>query len=197
MTKTETRRARPILLIQKPQCEGSLRFAAAGLVVFSTVAFAQRWLYQHLSLLGAYSVWTFLFVSLGGLAMKPLVVQPRAKRTFWLWFALAFFSYAACWMISYFTMRRAAGEWLGSLAGSTAFALVLTAPFTAWSNLGRIAVTLIVAHSAAYFLGELLHHSLHGRIGMLLWGLCYGLGFGFGLTQALYLAQTADTRSTD
>src|SRR5262245_37834145 len=105
MTDTETQRARPIFTLHKPQSESTLRFAVASLVVFSTVAFAQRWMYQRLSLLGAYGVWTLLFISLGGLAVKPLVVQPRAKQTFWLWFALAFFLYAACWMVSYFTLR--------------------------------------------------------------------------------------------
>jgi len=186
--------ARSILALQKPQCEGSARFAVASLLVYSTVAFAQRWMYQRFTLPGAYAVWTLLFMSLGGWALKPLVVQPRAKRTFWVWFALAFFSYAACWMASYFTLRRVAGEWLGSLAGSAALALVLAAAFNAWSSLSRIAVVLFVAHSVGYFFGEWLHHALHGKIGMLLWGLCYGLGFGFGLTQALYFAQTADAQ---
>src|SRR5262245_4241840 len=194
MTDTETQRATPALSLHKPQCESSLRFAIASLVVFSTVAFAQRWMYQHLTLFGAYAVWTLLFISLGGLALKSLVVQPRAKQSFWLWFALAFFSYAACWMVSYFTLRRGAGEWLGSLAGSTALALVFTAVFSAWSKLLCIAATLTIARCAGDVFGEWLDHGLHGGAGVLLWGVCYGWGFGFGLTQSLYLAQTADVQ---
>jgi len=65
-------------------------------------------------------------------------VQPRAKRTFWLWFGLAFFAFSSCWMASYFTLRRAAGEWLGSLTGSAALGLVLAATFGAWSRYSRI-----------------------------------------------------------
>ena len=83
----------------------------------------------------------------------------------------------------------------GSLAGTAAFAVVLAAVFAAWSSSLRIAVVLFVFHSAGYFLGEGLHHVLTGGTGMLLWGLCYGLGFGFGLTQALYSAQTVDASS--
>jgi hypothetical protein len=137
-----------------------------------------------------------LFVALGGFVLKPLVVLARAKRTFCRWFSLAFFAYAASWMASYFTLSRGAGEWLGSLAGSTALSLVLATVFPAWSRFSRIAAVVFVAHSAGYFPGEWLHHSMYGRIGTLLWGVSYGLGFGFGLTQALYLAQTADARST-
>ena len=99
-------------------------------------------------------------------------------------------------MVSYFTLHSAAGEWLGSLAGSTALALVLARVFVAWRSFPLMAAVLFAAHSTGYFLGEWLYYGLQGKIGMLLWGVCYGLGFGFGLTQALYLAQTGNTQST-
>jgi len=164
--------------------------------VYATVAFGERWMYRHFGLLGSYGVWTLLFIGFGGLALKPLVVQPRAKRAFWRWFSLAFFAYAAGWMASYFTLRGAAGEWLGSLVGSATLGLVLAVVFGARNRYARISLELFVAHSAGYFLGEWLHHSLHGKIGMLLWGVCYGLGFGLGLARALYFAQTAHGAST-
>ena len=181
--------------VSRCQLDGSLRFGLASLLVYATVAFGERWMYRHLSLLGAYGVWTLLFISLGGLALKRLVVQPRAKRTFWRWFSLAFFAYAAGWMASYFTLRGAAGEWLGSFVGSTGLGLVVAITFRSPRRYPKIAVELFVAHSAGYFLGEWLHHLLHGKVGMLLWGVCYGLGFGLGLTRALYWAQTADDPS--
>lgn len=195
-TRNRVSNEKSFFKLSRCQFEGSLRFGLASLLVYATVAFGERWMYQHLGLMGAYGVWTLLFISLGGLALKPLVVQARAKRTFWLWFSLAFFAYAVSWMASYFTLRHAAGEWLGSLAGSAALALVLAVAFSAWNRIPRIAVELFVAHSVGYFLGEWLHHSLHGKIGMLLWGVCYGVGFGLGLARALYLSQTADAAST-
>ena len=94
--------------VSRCQFDGSLRFGLASLLVYATVAFGERWMYRHFGLLGSYGVWTVLFIGFGGLALKPLVVQPRAKRTFWLWFSLAFFAYAAGWMASYFKLRGAA-----------------------------------------------------------------------------------------
>src|SRR6185503_551877 len=115
--------------VSRCQLDGSLRFGLASLLVYATVAFGERWMYRHLGLLGSYGAWTLLFIGFGGLALKRLVVQPRAKRTFWRWFSLAFFAYAAGWMTSYFTLRGAAGEWLGSLAGSATLGLVLAVSF--------------------------------------------------------------------
>lgn len=195
-TRNQVSTETPFLKLSRCQLQASLRFALASLLVYATVAFGQRWLYQNFGLFGAYGVWTLLFISLGGLALKPLVVQPNAKRRFWLWFGPAFFAYASSWMASYFTLRRAAGEWLGSLTGSAALGLVLAATFGAWNRYSRITAVLFIAHSAGYFLGKWLHQSLHGKIGMLLWGVFYGLGFGLGLARALYLAQTADAAPT-
>ena len=115
------------------QFEGTLRFGLASLLVYATVASGERWMYQHVGLMGAYGVWTLLFISLGGFALKPLVVQPKAKRTFWRWFGLAFFAYAAGWMASYFTLRGTAGEWWGSLVGSATLGMVLAVVFDALS----------------------------------------------------------------
>jgi len=181
--------------ISRCQLEASLRFGLASLLVYATVAFGERWMYRNFGLAGSYGIWTLLFVGFGGLALKPLVVQPKPKRTFWRWFGLAFFAYATGWITSYFTLRGAAGEWVGSLVGSAVLGLVLTVVFGAQNRYIRISLELFVAHSAAYFLGGWLHHSLRGKPGMLVWGVCYGLGFGLGLARALYWAQTADNPS--
>lgn len=192
-TQSRVRRKDSPLKISRCQLEACLRFGLASLAVYATVAFGERWMYEHLGLLGSYGVWTLLFISLGGLALKPLVVQPPAKRTFWRWFSLAFFGYAASWMAAYFTIRGPAGEWLGSLMGSAVLGMVLAIVFRARNRYLRISMELFVAHSAGYFLGEWVHYLIAGKFGMLLWGVCYGLGFGLGLARALYLAQTADT----
>ena len=85
---------------------------------------------------------------------------------------------------------------MGSLVGlGGSWDLCWPSAFGAWNRYPRISLELFVAHSAGYFLGKWLHHSIHGKIGMLLWGVCYGLGFGLGLARALYWAQTADNLS--
>ena len=182
--------------VSRCQFEGSLRFGFVSLLVY-----ADGGLRRTLDVPASWPTWLLwsldLLVHLARrFSLKPLVVQTRAKRSFWRWFSLAFFTYAASWMASYFTLRHSAGEWLGSLTGTAALGLVLAAVFGAWNRYPRITLELFVAHSAGYFLGEWLHHSLHGKIGMLLWGVCYGLGFGLGLARALYFAQTADGVST-
>jgi hypothetical protein len=48
---------------------------------------------------------------------------------------------------------------------------------------------LFIANSAGYFLGELFYNSIRGKIGMLLWGVIYGLCLGAGLGLSLFLAQ--------
>ena len=138
--------------VSRCQLDGSLRFGLASLLVYATAAFGERWMYRHLGLLGSYGVWTLLFIGFGGLALKPLVVQPKPKRTFWVWFSLAFFAYAAGWMASYFTLRGAPGESLGSLVGSATLGLVLVIAFGARNRYARISLELFVAHSAGYFL---------------------------------------------
>ena len=45
---------------------GGIGFSVVSLCVFATVAFAERWMYTNLGLLGAYVVWTILFILLGG-----------------------------------------------------------------------------------------------------------------------------------
>src|SRR4029453_1672404 len=142
---------RSFLKVSRCQFDGSLRFGLASFLVYATVAFGERWMYRHFGLLGSYGVWTLLFIEFGGLALKPLVVQPRAKRAFWRWFSLAFFAYAAGWMASYFTLRGAAGEWLGSLVGSASLGLVLAVTFGARNRYGWVLVELFFTHLAGYF----------------------------------------------
>ena len=154
--------------------EGSLRFGLASLLVYATVAFGERWMYRHLGLLGSYGVWTLLFIGFGGLALKPLVVQPKAKRTFWRWFSLAFFAYAAGWMASYFTLRGAAGEWLGSLLGSATLGLVLAIVFGAKSRYARISARTVPRPFSRLFPGRVVaplfsRENRHAALGRMLW----------------------------
>jgi len=160
-----------------------------SLCVFATVAFAERWMYARLGLLGAYLVWTALFILLGGGVLGPLVTGRWRLPRFYLLFGAAFFAYAAGWVGAYFVLRGAAGEWVGSLAGSLLMGAVFAVGFGAarkWLNLAGV---LFVANSAGYFLGSALNDAVGGPTGMLLWGVAYGLGLGAGLGAVLHLAQ--------
>ena len=168
---------------------GGVGFCLASLCVFATVAFAERWLYERLGLYGAYIVWTALFILLGGGAVGSLAVGRWRLPRFYLLFGLAFFAYAAGWVGAYFTLRGAAGEWVGSLAGSLLMGCVFALGFGAPRSALKLSAVIFVAHSVGYFVGSALNDAVGGRAGMLLWGAAYGLSLGAGLGAVLHQAQ--------
>jgi hypothetical protein len=165
-------------------------FCGASLWVFATVAFAERWMYQNLGLSGAYAVWTALFILLGGGALSLVVIGPGRLSRFYLLFSAAFLMYAIGWVSAYFILRNAAGEWGGSIAGSLLMAFVIALGFGAARSAPVIAATLFIFNSAGYFLGSALYNAIHGKNGMMMWGMVYGLLLGAGLGAAIYLAQS-------
>lgn len=168
---------------------GGLGFCLASLCVFATVAFAERWMYARLGLYGAYLAWIALFILLGGGALGSLVLGRWRLPGFYLLFGLAFFAYAAGWVGSYFALGGAAGEWVGSLAGSLLMGCVFAFGFRAPRAALNLSAVLFVANSIGYFLGSALNDAVGGRAGMLLWGAVYGLSLGAGLGAVLHLAQ--------
>ena len=151
-------------------------------------------MYQTLGAIGSYLAWTLLFILLSGAVFGSLVVGRWRLPKFYFLFGLAFFAYAAGWVIAYFTLGNAAGEWLGSLAGSVLMALVFAAGFGALRSTLKLSAVLFVSNSLGYFLGSALNNSVGGRVGMLLWGAAYGLFFGAGIGAALHLVQQQNQR---
>jgi hypothetical protein len=168
---------------------GALGFGIVSLCVFATVAFGERWMYSHLGLIGSYLTWTILFILLGGTVLGSLVRGRWKLPKFYLLFGLAFLVYAVGWTGAYFSLRGKPGEWAGSVIGSLLMGSVLAAGFGVLQSAIKLAFVLFVANSAGYFLGSLLNDFAGGRIGMLLWGLIYGVCLGGGLGAAIYLGQ--------
>lgn len=181
---------REVPSLRRSLLTGGLGFCLASLCVFSTVAFAERWMYTRLGLYGAYLAWTALFILLGGGVLGSLVVGRWRLPRFYALFGLSFFAYAVGWVGSYFILRGAAGEWVGALAGSLLMGSVLATGLGAARAALSLSAGLFVAHSLGYFLGSALNDFVGGRAGMLLWGASYGLCLGAGLGAALHLAQT-------
>lgn len=176
---------------------GAIGFGLVSLCVFATVAFAERWMYRNLGLIGAYLTWTVLFIVLSGAVFGSLVVIGRWRLPrFYVLFGLAFFAYAAAWVIAYFILRNTAGELVGSLAGSVLMALVFAAGFGSLSSAVKLSAVLFVSNCLGYFLGSGLNNSFGGQMGMLLWGVAYGLFFGAGIGAALHLVQQQRLRET-
>ncbi|HEX7295195.1 MAG TPA: hypothetical protein VF251_05540 [Pyrinomonadaceae bacterium] len=170
---------------------GALGFCLVSLIVFATVAFAERWMYANVGLTGAYLVWIALFILLGGGALGSLVVDRWRLPKFYLLFGAAFFAYAIGWTAAYFTLRGAAGEWVGSLAASVLMAIVFAIGFGALRSLLRLSAVLFATNSIAYFLGSVLFRVIRPPFGMLSWGVIYGLFLGAGIGAVLNLCQTS------
>ena len=168
---------------------GGLGFAVVSLCVFATVAFGERWMYRNLTVIGAYVVWTVLFILLGGGVLGSLVTGRWRLPRFYLLYGLAFFVYAVGWVIAYFALSDPVDEWFGSLAGSVLMALVFAAGFGVMRSALKFSALLFIANSIGYFSGAMLNARIGGSTGMLLWGVLYGLFLGAGIGAVLHFAQ--------
>lgn len=176
--------------LSKSIVTGAIGFCVVSLCVFATVAFGERWMYQNLGLFGSYIAWIVLFILLSGAVFGSLVVVDRWRLPkFYLLWSVAFFAYAAAWMIAYFTLGRTAGELIGALAGSIFMALVLATGFRTLSSVVKLSAVLFVSNALGYFLGAALFDTLSEPTGMLLFGVVYGVFFGAGIGAALRLVQ--------
>jgi hypothetical protein len=69
---------------------------------------------------------------------------------------------------------------------------VLAWAFGAWRELPGIIAALFVLNALGYYAGGWFEGRLaihHRFAGMMLWGVCYGVGFGAGLGIAFHLCQ--------
>ena len=188
------RLARPLTL-RRSVLWGGMGFLAASVVVYGSWALAGRWMYATLSEIGAYGAWAVMFILISGTALRPLIAGANALRRSYVVFTVSFFSYAAVWTAAWFLLRDLAGEWLASLAGTGAMAVVLAALFRNIPSAGRIWVVLFLGHSAGYFAGRYLYGAVAGPPGMILWGVAYGIGFGAAIGYAYFKAQERETAS--
>jgi hypothetical protein len=111
-------------------------------------------------------------------------------------FGLAFFLYAAGWVTAYFVLRSSAGELVGVFLGSILMAIVFAIGFRATRSILLFSGLLFLANCFGYFPGSALNDFLGGRMGMLLWGLVYGVALGAGIGAVLHLAQTRTNKLT-
>jgi hypothetical protein len=92
-------------------------------------------------------------------------------------------------MVAYFSLGRTVGELIGALAGSVLMGLVIASGFRTFNSIVKLSAALFVSNTLGYFLGAALFDSLNAPIGMLLFGVVYGLFFGAGIGAALQLVQ--------
>lgn len=178
---------------------GALGFGGVSVVVYGTVAFAGRWLYRNLTEAGAYSFWAALYLLGTPWLLGRLLVPGPKRRRYGLAFVLGFLGYAAGWVAPYFALRGKPGELLAALVGPVVLAVVMAVAFRRTGTITSTAVVLVVGHGLGYFAGDFLNTALTGPLGMVMWGVCHGLGYGAAIGWAtrvwtLEAAGTADVR---
>lgn len=166
---------------------GALGFGAVSVVVYGTVAFAGKWLYRNLTEAGAYSFWAVLYLLGTPWLLGRLLVPSAKRRRYGLAFVLGFLAYAAGWVAPYFALRGKPGEIVAALVGPVMLAIVMALAFRRSWTMATTAVVLVVGHGLGYFAGDFLNSSLKGPLGMVMWGVCHGLGYGAAIGWATRL----------
>jgi hypothetical protein len=123
---------------------------------------------------------------------------PNSFLRFGKAFLPAFIAYSVAWFACWKALGWVKGEWLGSLAGSVVFVAVVGGSLGSLKPLPKAALAVFVGHSAGYFLGGPIHYAVKDpslrTLGILAWGLLYGLGFGAGIGYAFYVLQEEPSR---
>ena len=106
--------------------------------------------------------------------------------------ALTFIAYAVLWVGFWMTLRGTVGEVTGLLGGTVAMGAILAFAFDAPRAAPKIILALFILNALGYYAGGKIEGKLaveHRLLAMLLWGACYGIGFGAGLGAAFHLCQ--------
>lgn len=177
--------------------QGAGGFGLVGLLAFGVWAVGGRWLVTHLGVAGFYGLVAAVFMALAGLALGRLVIGPGAIPRFYGLFTVAFVLYSVVWCAVYFTVGGKLGEIFGSAGGLAVLCLTLLGAFGARDLLIPCWGVVFLFVSLGYYAGEPFHAWFPGPIGILIWGFCYGAGFGAGTGYLLFEAQRATRTRLD
>lgn len=178
--------------------QGALGFGLVGLLAFAVWAWGGRWLMSYVGKYGFYGEVAVAFIGLAGLALGRLVIGPGALARFYGLFKLGFVLYSIVWCAIYFTLPGQLpgrlggklGEIFGSAAGLAVLCLLLLGAFDARQFFLPCWGVFFLLATLGYYVGEPFHTWYPGVPGILVWGFCYGTGFGAGVGYVLYEAQS-------
>lgn len=182
---------------------GAWRFALVSVLAFGFWALEPKFLPRNSGEPVTFIGCLIAFALFAEIFLVPLVQEPNARRKFNGSFIPAFLLYAVVWSACWFLLKIRAREWIGSGLGCAAFAYVLYWRLAARQGLCRAILFLIITHSVGYFLGgKAFYMARHPPeffsswskeniwlTAKLVWGLCYGLGFGAGIGYAFDVFQ--------
>jgi hypothetical protein len=183
-----------------PGFTASLLRGIAGFTIVSVAGFLpwpmlDHW-FQHAGETELYLVCTAVFIGLSGPCLHRLIIGPGSLSRFYKLFSLAFIAYAALWVAGWVLVRASgnlhAASLAGLLGGTVAMGAILAFAFDAPGAMPQVILALFVLNTAGYFAGGKIEGHLiidHRLAAMLLWGACYGIGFGAGLGAAFHFCQ--------
>jgi len=178
------------------------RFTFASLVVFGLWAFGGNWFYKNLGEAGFYLVCAVAFIGLSGFLLQPLVRQRVSLGRFYGAFTVAFMTYSVLWSAAWFLLKGKTGEWIGSIVGPIALAMLLLRQTRTHHASVALLLAVVALHSLGYFAGDSLYawvkspagvemfsslsKSERFKLAAMSWGLAYGLGLGAALGLILH-----------
>ena len=170
---------------------GTLGFAVVSVAGFAPWPIIGTW-FHSVSETAMFACCTAVFIALSGLCLHRLVIGPGSLSRFYRLFALAFAGYAIGWIAMWKLLHGDAGGIGGLFVGTAVMGAILAVAFDAWRAVPKIVAALFVLNALGYRAGAWVEGKLafdHRVAAMLLWGVCYGLGFGAGLGLAFYFCQ--------
>ena len=179
-----------------PSLLGSVLRGAIGFTLVSVAGFCP-WIFGINPMpgnsAGMYLTCALVFVVLSGLCLHGLIIGPGTLGRFYALFSTGFLLYAFAWIYFFMNFSKHQGSLLGLFTGTALMSAVFVQAFGAWNKLVHVVTALFLGNLAGYYGGWVVVMDLIGyetKPTMLLWGVCYGLGFGAGLGLALYACQT-------
>jgi hypothetical protein len=183
-------------LVPRPSLAASVVRGIVGFACVSVAGFSP-WLIFDLWLRRGsegqlYLACTAVFVGLSGVFLHRLILGPGSLRRFYQLFTLAFVAYALVWIGCWMRLRGDAGSILGLLGGTAVMAAIFSYAFDAPRAFLKSFAALFLLNTLGYYAGGWFEGKLaihHRPAAMLLWGVCYGAGFGAGLGLAFHFCQ--------
>jgi hypothetical protein len=181
---------------------GIIGFTVVSVAGFVPWAIAGHWIHKYVGEAGLYAICALSFIATAGLTMHKLIIGPGSLSRFYKLFSLSFAAYSIAWIVGWMSLRGNPGSIAGLLAGTVLMGCILAFAFDAGPEALKIIAALFLLNALGYFGGgwieELagsaqwipLAKSIQFMIARLLWGVCYGIGFGAGLGLAFHLCQT-------
>ncbi len=185
---------------------GIVGFTLVSVAGFAPWALAGRWFHRTVGEAGLYAVCAVTFIGLSGLLLHRLIIGPGSLVRFYKLFGVAFTAYSVAWIVGWMTLRGHLGSVVGLLAGTAAMGWMLARAFDATGTVLKVIAALFVLNAFGYFIGGWVEGGLVGlnefslfgmtvekparmMLAKLLWGVCYGIGFGAGLGLAFHDCQ--------